>query len=211
MTKTPKPLEPMPPTLLATDPGLRGTGWAILNLRTWRPIALGVVVTKSASDQKKAGLRQSVAEADLRSGLEIFDALTKVMAVYRPLMAAQEGNAGSKSVSAAAGLARAQQACGDAIYRFLRATPIMRTVQSVKKSATGTLNASKDDIEKAVRSLWPHDDLDSMLRAEPVYASYGHKPPSPGKWENAFDALAVAHSVKDHPSLVAFTKFANAV
>lgn len=159
----------------------------------------------SASEQaKRLGLRQTVAEADLRAGLEIFKAISTVLRRWPCAVAAQEGGSGgTKSAAAAKGLARSQQACGDAVYRHLGTLPIMVTVQSAKKQTAGKAGASKDDIEAAVRRLWADVDLDALLLAPPPYLGKNQRPAPPGKWENAFDSLSVAHTVEDHAIVAA--------
>lgn len=207
--KTPKMLEQNEPTILVLDPSLRATGWAILSLRTWDVLAMGVVVTKSASEQKKMGLRQTKAEADLRSGTQIFTAISSVIRKWRPIVAVQEGGSGgSKSVAGAKALARSQQACGDAVYRFLRTMPIMVTVQACKKAVCGRNGASKDEVEKAVRAIWARTDLEALLKTPPPYLEQGQRLAPKGKWENAFDALAVAHCARDNPTVAAARKMA---
>lgn len=155
------------------------------------------------------GLRQTVAEADLRAGIQIFTGICTVLREWRPIVAAQEGGSGgSKSTAGAKALARSQQACGDAVYRFLGALPLMVTVQAAKKATTGSQGASKDDIEAAVRALWPTVDLDALLTTPPPYLQQGQRLPPPGKWENAFDSLSVAHCVRDNPTVAAARKMA---
>jgi len=120
---------------------------------------------------------------------------------WQPVIVAQEGAGGSKSVAGAQSLARAQQACGDAVYRYLGAIPIMPTVQAVKKKAIGRVNSDKDEVEAAMRARWPLSDFDALLTESPVYLEQGQRPAPPGLWENAFDAAAVAHCVWDEPAV----------
>jgi Holliday junction resolvasome RuvABC endonuclease subunit len=162
-------------------------------------LAAGVIVTKPQTKQAKR--HQTASEANLTSGLAIFHGITEVIRCWEPVVAAQEGAGGSKSVSGAQSLARSQQACGDAVYRHLGGMPIMPTVQAVKKRATGNMGASKAEIEAAMRARWASSDFDEILTTPPPYAERGQGLPAPGLWENAFDAAAVAHCVWDDPAV----------
>lgn len=163
-------------------------------------------MTKPPTKQEKR--RQTASEANLRSGLAIFRAISQVIEFWKPRVVAQEGAGGSKSVTGAQSLARAQQACGDAVHRYLGAMPIMPTVQAVKTAACGKINASKDEIEKAMRARWDSSDFDELLTTPPIYAEQGQRLPPRGKWENAFDAAAVAHCVWDDPAVAAMRGWA---
>lgn len=144
-----------------------------------------------------ASAKLSAAVDDAQRGLLIRRNVAFVLRTYAPVLVAQEGNAGSQSASAAAALARAQQACVDAIDVHLGAMPIFRTGQAVKKAAVGRhTDVTKEDMEKAARRLWPGTDWERMLRDDSIT---GRTPP--GKWENAYDAACVAWSVWDDPSV----------
>lgn len=164
-----------------------------------------MIVTKPPSAQDKK--RQTSSEALLRAGLEIYEAIMRVCFTYEPMIVAQEAAAGSKSARAAAALARAQQACGDAVFAYLGALPIFATQQAVKKAATGNQGAGKKEIEEAMKARW-EADLAELLRAPPIYADLGQRAPASGKWENAFDALAVANCVWDEPAVAALRNMA---
>lgn len=169
---------------------------------------MGVIVTKPRTKQEKK--LQTQAEADLRAGLQIFAGISEVMRVWRPLVAAMEAGAGSKSVTGAKGNARSQQACGDAVFRHLGGIPICMTVQAVKKATIGKNSSDKGEIQAAVERLWAGDDLVALLKTPPPYLDQGQRLPPPGKWENGYDALSVAHAVKDHPVVAAARQLAAA-
>jgi hypothetical protein len=157
---------------------------------------------------KKDRKRQTASEIALRRGLAIFRGISCVIQLWRPVVVAQEAAAGSKSQAAAQGLARAQQACGDAIYRYLGAMPIFITPQRNQKTATGKRSCSKDEMKEAMRDRWSTSDFDDLLRTRPPYAGQGQRLPPPSKWENAFDAAGVAHAVWDEPAVAAVRKMA---
>lgn len=195
--KMPKRLEPGP-TLLAVDPSLRATGWIVVLLQTEKVIAAGVIRTTQGTPEERK--RQLRADLQLQSGLQIYQALVRVIDFYSPRLAYQEANGGSKSMRAATALARAQQACGDAIASRLGVPPILVSPQAVKKAATGVLNASKQQVEASMRRRFPTADFDALLTERPIYATEGQRNPPRGLWENAFDAAAVAHWAFGHPS-----------
>lgn len=214
------------PVLLALDPSFTATGWAVVELATERVVALGVIATEP---RKPAQRRDATAALlDGERGLRIRRELLVVLRTFLPVVVVQEANVGSKSAKAAAALARAQQACLDAIDEHLGAEPVFVTPQAAKKAAVGRLNATKDDIEAAMRARWSrirppseldelfgvakqHEctgaDLEALLR-EPLPSGERARPP--GEWENAWDALAVAHAGWDSPAVGAARRFAQA-
>lgn len=210
--------------LLALDPSFTATGWAVVDLVTERVAALGVIAT---APRKVAQRRDATAALmDGERGLRIRRELLAVLRTHRPVVVAQEASSGSQSAKAAAALARAQQACLDAIDEHLGAEPVFITPQAAKKRAVGRLSATKDEIEAAMRARWsrihpPSElddvfgvvkqiectgaDLEALLR-EPLPSGERARPR--GEWENAFDALAVAHAAWDAPAVAMARRFA---
>lgn len=206
------------PVLLALDPSFTATGWAVVDLVTERVVALGVIATAP----RPAAQRRDVTAAlmDGERGLRIRRELLAVLRTYRPIVVAQEASSGSQSAKAAAALARAQQACLDAVDEHLGALPLFVTPQAAKKRAVGRLNATKDEIEAAMRARWSQTstvtaglghtvadgaDLEALLR-EPLPSGERARPP--GEWENAWDALAIAHAAWDAPAVGAARRMA---
>lgn len=138
------------PILLAIDPSFTATGWIAADMSTGLVVAAGLIRTAPP----KATERMTAAEADGRRGLQIRRGIAEALRIYQPAVVAQEGNAGSKSAKTAAGLARAQQACIDAVDAELLAEPIILTPQSVKVHCVGRLDASKGDLERAAKVRW---------------------------------------------------------
>lgn len=141
------------------------------------------------------------AEIDGRDGLQIFRGIDTVMRLYRPRIALCESAGGAKSAAAAKSIHRSQQAVACAVYVHLEGLPLYTTPQRVQKAATGKKNASKDDVQAAMRERWPQVDFDKLLRTRPPYLDQGQRLPPPGKWENAFDACGVIHALWDHPTV----------
>jgi Holliday junction resolvasome RuvABC endonuclease subunit len=182
--------------ILALDPSFTATGWVAIDLASGLVVGGGVIRTKppEASD------RSTAAEANGRRGLHIRRGIVAALREHHPAIVVQEGNAGSQSAKAAAALARAQQACLDAIDAELGALPIIVTPQSVKKHAVGRLDASKDDLERFARSRWG-ESLERMI------AGCGTR----GKvLENVYDAACVASSVWDMPAVAGLRRMAGA-
>lgn len=162
----------------------------VINLATGKIVDAGVIITKKALKSEKL----SAAEDDGRSGLKINREIRRVIKKHKPRVFAQEGQGGSKSVNGAKGLARAQQACLDAIDAVTDSVSIFVTPQAVKKAACGNMAATKQEMEDAMRKLWGSACFDRLLIG---YAK--------STWENVFDAAAVAHAVWDHQA-VAFAR-----
>lgn len=162
----------------------------VINLATGKLVDAGVIVTKKANKSEKL----SAAEDDGRSALGINREIRRIVKKHKPRVIAQEGQGGSKSVKAAKALARAQQACLDAIDTLTESVPIFVTPQAVKKAACGNIGATKQEVETAMRERWDSQRFDRLLIGYP-----------PKTWENVFDAAAVAHAVWDHQA-VAFAR-----
>lgn len=165
-----------------------------------------MIVTKPRTAQEKK--RLLAGEAAANNGLSIQRGIRAVIELYQPSVVATEAPGGSKSASGASAIARSHQATIDAVDVCLNALPIFVTPDAVKKKATGSGTASKDDIEAAMRARWAGSDFDLLLAARPPYMEQGQKLPPKGKWENAFDAAAVAHCAWDHPTVAMLRKLA---
>jgi Holliday junction resolvasome RuvABC endonuclease subunit len=174
-------------TMLTLDPSFTATGWAVIDLGRAIPIGGGVIRTAKA----KRSERLTAAEDDAQRGLSIFKTITAVIQQYDPLVIAQEGNLGSQSAVGAKGLARAQQACVDAICALRDGSlPLFVTPQYVQKTCTGKRSASKPEMEAAAVARWPGVDLAAFVAAVPK-----------GQRDGFYDALCVAQSVWDHPAV----------
>ena len=151
-------------------------------------MAIGVIRTEKA----KPSEHLLSAEDGAQRGAVIRRALVAVMRFYRPVVAVQEANGGSKSALAAAALTRAQQACSSAVEECIGSLPLFVTPQSMQKTLTGHKSAGKDEIEAVVRKQWAHTDFDALLSGV-----------APGKRENAFDACGIGLVGWDLPQVTA--------
>ena len=166
--------------VLGLDPSLTATGWAVLELRSETIVDCGVIRTAPA----KASERLYKAEDDARRGKVILATLRDVIARWRPILAAQEASLGSQNARAAAALARAQQACVDAVGELGLewVTPM-----DAKVAAAGSKTASKAEVEAGVRERW----------GWPGWAWDGPK----AHREAVADAAAVIAAAWDSPSM----------
>jgi Holliday junction resolvasome RuvABC endonuclease subunit len=162
----------------------------VIDLKTCLPIAAELVLS---SKEKKQ--RILAAEDGGRRGLAIHRMVRRLFREHHIVVVAQEANLGSKSFHAATGLARAQQACIDAIDDELGSMPILVTPQQVKKSAAGSNSASKEEVERAMIARWAPVRFDILL-AKFIGS----------EWENVYDASAVAHCVWDFPAVSSIRK-----
>jgi Holliday junction resolvasome RuvABC endonuclease subunit len=186
--------------LLALDPSFTATGWCIIDLAAARPVAMGVIRNPVLKDERAK--RATAAENDALRGTLIRHAVTALVNRFQPAIAALEGDAGSQHAKAAKGLARAQQACVDALDAV--GFPVFVTPQAVKKCAVGRLSCTDLEMVSAMRTRWGEDlDFAALLRAPVPYAQ---KPAPPGDWHNAIDALAVAACVWEHPAVASLRR-----
>jgi len=181
-----------PPRILTLDPSFTATGWAVLDLLggdAVSVVSVGVVRTEKAAVSE----RLLAGEDDARRGIAIYRQVTSLARTFSPRVVAIEVNGGSQSSVSAKALARAQQACADAVFETTGGYPIYVTPAAVKKAAAGKRNASKADIEAAVSARFgANAEIEAQLKAAKVPRS---------KWENVFDACAVAIAAWDHPAV----------
>lgn len=182
-------------TALAIDPSLTSTGWVVFDLETGRAIEAGVVRTGPA----KKSERLTAAEDMAARGVDIRRAIGRVMLDHKPVLVVQEGNAGSRTAKVAAGLARAQQACADAVDTTLGGLPMIVTPQSVKKAAVGGVKASKGEMQAAALKWCP-----SLAEAIQKTGLPG------GQCEHIYDATCVMLSVWRLPAVASLRAMAAA-
>lgn len=171
---------------LAIDPSLTSTGWVLFDLQTGEAIEAGVIRTAPAKKTE----RLTVAEDMAMRGVHIRRGVGRVMLDHMPVVVVQEGNAGSRTAKVAAGLARAQQACVDAVDTTLGGLPMIVTPQSVKKAAVGVVKATKGDMEQAAVRWCP--SLPAVVAATGL---------PKGQHEHMHDAACVMLSVWRLPSV----------
>lgn len=166
------------PCILGIDPGLRATGWAVLELgHTPRLVAAGVVTTKPAG--KKRGLYQ--ADDDARSLEALACGLEGPLRRWRPVCVATEVPAGGKGSRAVRAMAMAHSVAVLVTRAETGTLPLSVQIADGKAAATGHAGASKGDVADGVRRILGDEAVAEHVAAIPER-----------KREHALDAMAVA-------------------
>lgn len=167
--------------VLGVDPGLASFGWAQVDvLRDGRLVALAAGVVRTAKSARKANV---LASADsLRRARDMYQALC---ALPRPQAIAAESMSWPRNAGAATKVALSWGVL--AAYAQHRGIPILQaSPQVVKKTLCGFANASKEDVEVAVRGrvgcAWDTVRESGLAR---------------GLHEHMFDAMAVVVACAD--------------
>jgi Holliday junction resolvasome RuvABC endonuclease subunit len=147
------------PKLIAIDPSLRATGWAILDIMSGELDDCGVVVTTAWSDTRKRSV-PLFAEQQSRDGAVIFGSIReKARGCSLGVIEAHQGSSSAKSAMCTA---RANQAA----YLALTCADIVPAYVSpfeVKRWATGSTKASKDEMKAAACAAHPGAPFNAML------------------------------------------------
>lgn len=172
--------------LLAIDPSLTATGFAILDLTGDRENVLALDFVATKPDTKS----RHVYQAD-KDGARVDDIADKLLALidqYRPDLVASEAPAGSQHANSAKALALAYGAIRGAL-RARGVTPLMVQAHHAKKAATGDKAASKEAVIGAMQTRF-------------VVQLAGSK----AKREALADALSVACAAMGEPTVQAMRR-----
>ena len=161
--------------VMGLDPGLRNTGWGVIEAEgnRLRHVANGVV----RSDPGKP-----VAERLL----ELHIGIAKIMETYRPTAAAVETTLANKNPASTLKLGMAR---GIALF-----TPASRDVEVgeylpmiVKKAVVGTGHADKHQVETMVRRLLPGCEISASDAADALAVAicHAHHLATAGSWSAA--------------------------
>ena len=145
--------------VIGIDPGLRRTGWGVVELRGNSLHHVGNGICKSLSSKNLASRL-----------LELYDQLREVIAVQKPTCAAVENTFVSKD---AAGTLKLGQARGIALLAPAQAgLPVFEYApNTIKKTVVGVGHADKAQIAHMVKMLLPaanfsgHDAADALAIA----------------------------------------------
>ena len=159
--------------LIGLDPGLRATGWGIIEAADGRlrHVADGVVRTKSSDS---TALRLAT----------IYDGIIGVIETYQPQGAAVEETFVNRNPQSTLklGLARgvvllAPARAGLAVAEY--------GANQVKKSVTGTGHAAKDQVKMMVRTLLPAAQIESADAADALAVAicHAHFSQTKDRWE----------------------------
>ena len=167
---------------LGLDPGFASFGWAIVRLfpERERVAALGVIETKKSP--KKLSVR-AADDNSVRTRI-IAEALQKLVERYHPKVIAAEAFSQPRNASVSGKLGRAWGAV-DTLSVFSGLPVIQASPQAIKKALCGKQNASKDEVQEALR-----------VRYSGQFDSYTERTPK-GKWEHPFDAVGAVVACLD--------------
>lgn len=152
--------------VLAVDPGECATGWAVLE--EGRVVATGTIRTK-----KDPAIKPLANDHARRIGQIARELLGVLREHDVKLLVAEMPNAGAKSATALAAMARV--AGLTATFAELCGLPhLWVTPTQVKRATTGRRHASKQDVEAGVRARWPgHRFAETKIEREHVVDALG--------------------------------------
>jgi crossover junction endodeoxyribonuclease RuvC len=135
--------------VLGVDPGLSSTGWGVIECHkaTYRLIAKGAVTTSARNDFPSRLLT-------------IHDAVSEIIAMYRPRVLAIEKTIYAQNVKIALNLGHVR---GLLILAAAKRNLTIEeyTPKEIKSSITGNGNASKVQVQKMVQSLLALSEMPS--------------------------------------------------
>jgi Holliday junction resolvasome RuvABC endonuclease subunit len=180
--------------LLALDPSLTATGWAVLDLRHGCVEDVGVIRTKLPPKAKRHHYQGDTDDARVRA---LAQGVAKLYRIPGVAVVAKEAAAGSRHVKAAKALAYAQAvpvalAVGLGVGELLNVQ-----AEEAKRAATGKKSATKDEVAAGVFARWP----EAQALVEALKPASIH--------EHATDALAVAMAVWDSPAVAGLRRFSD--
>ena len=144
--------------LLGLDPGFANMGWSVIELASWgeKLVDAGVLRTEK-SDKKRSVL---ASDDNLRRGREVAEALVAVMDRFHISAICAESMSFPRSASAAAKMAMCWGSI--ATLSFERKLPVVQaSPQEIKKTLCGKKDASKEEVEAAVKLRY--GDFDKYL------------------------------------------------
>lgn len=212
------------PRILGVDPGLRATGWAVLELLPGsadlalagsgpsvdspivRPVDVGVITTTATS--KKRGLYQ--ADDDARCLEVLARGLEEAIDRHGPACAAAEAPGSAKGSRARSAMAYGYGVAVLTVRARTGALPLSVQVQAAKTAATGRASASKGDVAAGVRAQLGADGaatLDALLGGSAWPKERRGGGIKPKLREHVYDAVAVALAAMDSDVVRALRRF----
>jgi crossover junction endodeoxyribonuclease RuvC len=172
--------------LLGVDPGLANMGWSVVELAAWgeKLIEAGVLRTEP-SDKKRKVL---ASDDNVRRGRNMAEALISVMKRHSISAICAESMSFPRSSSASAKMAL----CWGSLVTLsvLQNLPIIQaSPQEIKKTLCGKNNASKDDVEEAVKKRY--GDIDQMLLSV-----------APSCREHAYDSIGATVTALENSEVI---------
>lgn len=188
--------------VLGIDPGFASIGWAVLKLTATgeQPVEMGVIRTEKST--AKRNVRAS--EDNLERAKEIATELRTLIDKYRVQLICAETMSYPRNSSAAAKMAMCwgvlAALAGQYNIPIAQATP-----QEVKKAVTGKKDASKDEVQEAVRTLFPELQGGEAKHGGP----YILKAVPRSLWEHPYDATAAVIACRQSEVLLLARRMAS--
>jgi Holliday junction resolvasome RuvABC endonuclease subunit len=176
------------------DPGFAAVGWAVVDLDSDGDHLVSLGVLRTVKSSKKANV---LAAADnFRRAKEIGRALARILLEQRCEAICAEAMSFPRSSSVAAKMAMCwgvlAQICEALALPLVQASP-----KDIKRAATGSAAASKDDVQAALSSRFP--DAVGLVARIPR-----------GLHEHAFDAAGAVVACRDSEVIGALARRVNA-
>ena len=173
--------------LIGLDPGLRATGWGIIDVK-------GNHLTYIADGTVLVPAQQSLAQ---RLSV-LFKGLSSVIENYRPDEAAVEETFVNKNPMTTLKLGQARGVV--LLAPAMAGIPVGEySANIIKKSVVGTGHASKDQIKMMVRTILPNALLDSADAADAlaIAVCHAHHRRSRDLWKESTNSVGTAKGVQD--------------
>lgn len=190
--------------VLGIDPGFASVGWAVFRVgaSSELPVALGVIRTEKSS--AKRNVRAS--EDNLERAKEIAAELRKLISTYEVKLICAETMSYPRNAAAAAKMAMCWGVLAATALQY--DIPITQaTPQEVKKAVTGKKDASKEEVQEAVKRLYPP-------LAENVTKSGGPyilREVPRSLWEHPYDATAAMVACRESEVFLLARRMASCV
>ncbi len=157
-----KGLQPMSVILLGLDPGLRNTGWGVIEVTGCRLRHIADGVVRVAADRPMSDRL-----------VVLHDALVRIIEHYRPQEAAVEETFVNKNPASTLKLGHAR---GVVLLVPARAgLPVAEySANRIKKSVTGVGHADKAQVQMMVKTLLPAARVESSDAADALAAAICH-------------------------------------
>lgn len=138
--------------VLGVDPGFASVGWSVLKLLPSGEELVEMGVIRTEKSAAKRNVRAS--EDNLERAKEIAAAFQTLIDKYRVQLICAETMSYPRNSSAAAKMAMCWGVLAALAHQY--GIPIAQaTPQEVKKAVTGRKDSSKEEVQEAVRSLFP--------------------------------------------------------
>lgn len=165
---------------IGLDPGLRVTGWGIIDVEGAR---LRHVANGSVASQPSSGTAERLAQ--------LYDGLSAVIDRHRPNAAAVEETFVNKNAGSTLklGLARGAAILAPALSRL----PVTEySANAIKKAVVGVGHADKEQVQMMVRHLLPGVMIASVDAADALAVAicHAHHQQTRGAWARALSAAA---------------------